>query len=125
MSPAEIQMITDLLDASHVMLEWGCGGSTLRFSTEVRQYYSIEHDRKWHTRVRRHLKRARLRNVELIHVPPNLPLSGAPNHSRSANERYAQFRDYIEQVTTLGVECFDRVLIDGRSRPECAVAVLP
>jgi hypothetical protein len=125
MSEREIQTIVNLLEPSHVMLEWGCGGSTLRFSREVRSYYSIEHDRVWFEKVRRHLKRARRTNVELVHVPPNLPLSGVANYARSSEERYAQFRDYIEQVTRLGVERFDRVLIDGRSRPECAVQVLP
>jgi hypothetical protein len=28
-------------------------------------------------------------------------------------------------VNRLGVERFDRILIDGRSRPECAIEVLP
>jgi hypothetical protein len=125
MSAREIQMIADLLDPSHVMLEWGCGGSTLRFSKAVRAYYSIEHDREWFERVRRQLARARRTNVELVHIPPNLPLSGVPNHARSSIDRYAQFRDYIDQVHKWGVMRFDRVLIDGRSRPECAVQVLP
>jgi hypothetical protein len=125
MSAHEVQMIVDMLDPSHVMVEWGCGGSTLRFSRKVRRYYSIEHDREWFQKVDRHLKRARRTNVQLTHVPPNLPLSGVPNYARSSEERYAQFRDYIQQVNRLGVERFDRVLIDGRSRPECAIEVLP
>ena len=125
MSEREIQLIVSLLDPSHVMLEWGCGGSTLRFSSEVRAYYSIEHDGAWCTKVHRHLKRARRDNVQLVHVPPNLPLSGVPNYERSSDDRYAQFKDYIDQVNRFGVERFDRVLIDGRSRPECAIQVLP
>jgi hypothetical protein len=125
MSRQEIQLIVDSLDRSHVMLEWGCGGSTLRFSREVHRYYSIEHDREWFEKVDGHLKRARRTNVELMHVPPNLTLSGIPNYARSSAERYEQFRDYIEQVNRLGVPRFDRVLIDGRSRPECAIQVLP
>ena len=37
MSRNEIALIVGLLDPSHVMLEWGCGGSTLRFISEVHQ----------------------------------------------------------------------------------------
>jgi hypothetical protein len=91
----------------------------------VRRYYSIEHDREWFEKINRHVRRSRRNNIQLFHVPPNLPLSGMPNYARSAAERYEQFRDYIEQVNRLGVEHFDRVLIDGRSRPECALQVLP
>jgi hypothetical protein len=63
-------------------------------------------------------------NVSLVLVPPNKGLGGVRNAKRSSAERYEQFRDYIEAASTFGVERFDRVLIDGRSRPECAVAVL-
>lgn len=125
MSAEEVQKIAGLLEPSHVMLEWGCGGSTLRFSREVHRYYSIEHDREWFEKISRHVKWARQHNVHLVHVPANLPLTGVPNYARSAADRYAQFKDYIEHVDRLGVERFDRVLIDGRSRPECALHVLP
>jgi hypothetical protein len=125
MSAEEVQTIVGLLEPSHIMLEWGCGGSTLRFSSQVHRYYSIEHDREWFEKISRHVKRARRHNVHLVHVPPTLSLAGVPNYARSAADRYAQFKDYIEQVDRLGVERFDRVLIDGRSRPECALHVLP
>ncbi len=43
MTEKEITTIESHLDDSHVMFEWGCGGSTLRFSKSVNKYYSVEH----------------------------------------------------------------------------------
>lgn len=125
MSRNEIKLIATLLRPTDVMLEWGCGGSTLYFSRYVQRYYSIEHDEQWWRTTQRALQRHSRTNVHLMLVPPNLPLTDPPNYARTSDERYAQFKDYIEQVDQLGVARFDRVLIDGRSRPECAIRVLP
>lgn len=125
MSGREIRRIRRSLRPTDVMLEWGCGGSTYRFSRRVRAYHSIEHDPAWYEKIRRILDRAGRSNVRLLLVPPTLPEEGVPNYARPARERYAQFRDYVDAVEHLGVRRFDRVLIDGRSRPECAIRVLP
>ena len=120
-----MRLILRSLAPHHIMLEWGSGGSTLRFSPKVRRYYSIEHDPRWHRQVRWRMSRLRPSRAKLTLVPPDRALAGRPNYARSAVERYAQFRGYIEQVDRLGVGKFHRVLIDGRSRPECALRVLP
>jgi hypothetical protein len=125
MSHDEIKLIAELLHPTHVMLEWGCGGSTLYFSRYVQRYYSIEHDEQWYRKIERSVRRHKRTNVQLMLVRPTLPLTDPPNYARTAKERYAQFKDYIEQVDQLGVTSVDRVLIDGRSRPECAIRVLP
>lgn len=125
MTGREIRTIERLLRPSDTMLEWGCGGSTYRFSRRVREYYSIEHDAAWYEKTKATLRRAGRSNVHMSLVPPDLPLEGTPNYARSSEERYAQFRRYVDHVGELGVARFDRVLIDGRSRPECAVRVLP
>ena len=41
MSPEEIDLIKSNLDPSHIMLEWGSGGSTTEFPKYVKKYYSI------------------------------------------------------------------------------------
>jgi hypothetical protein len=125
MDRREIRMIEGMLRPTDIMLEWGCGGSTYRFSKRVHAYYSIEHDPAWYEKMRRVLEKAGRTNVRQALVPPSLPETDPPNYARSSEERYAQFREYIDHVATLGVPRFDRVLIDGRSRPECAVRVLP
>lgn len=125
MTGREIRRIRRELRPTDVMLEWGCGGSTYRFSQQVRDYYSIEHNPAWYEKMRHMLERAGRKNVRILLVPSTLPEAGVPNYARSSEERYAQFREYVDAVEGLGVPRFDRVLIDGRSRPECAVRVLP
>jgi hypothetical protein len=125
MGEAEVRMIRGHLRPGDRMLEWGCGGSTLEFSTHVARYCSIEHDARWHGRIRAAIDARGLTNVSLLLVPPDLPLAGVPNYARAPAERYAQFRSYIDAVGRFGDVTFDRVLIDGRSRPECAAAALP
>lgn len=125
MTRREIRRIRRELRPTDVVLERGCGGSTYRFSKRVRDYYSIEHDPAWYEKMRRILERAGRKNVRILLVPPTLPETGVPNYARSSDERYAQFREHVDAVEGLGVPRFDRVLIDGRSRPESAVRVLP
>jgi hypothetical protein len=125
MSEAEVRLIRRYLRSRDVMLEWGCGGSTLEFPRYVARYCSIEHDSGWYDRVSAAVEARGLANVTLLLVPPNLPLDGSPNYARPSGDRYAQFRDYIEAVDRFGDARFDRVLIDGRSRPECAARVRP
>ena len=125
MSDPEIDLILGWIGKEHTMLEWGSGVSTIFFSQRVRRYFSIEHDPQWHWPLADKLFRLKLDNVRLFLVPPNQTLDGLPNYARPSAERYAQFRDYVDQVAKLGVARFDRVLIDGRSRPECAKKVLP
>lgn len=124
MSAEESAMILRYLAPSHVMLEWGAGGSTLFFSRHVRDYYSVEHDPEWHASVRAQVESAGLDNVHLSLVPPDEPLAGVPNYARTPEQREAQFQTYIHYPEHLDV-AFDRVLVDGRSRPECALAILP
>ena len=45
MHDSEINLIMAFLTPEDVMLEWGCGGSTILFSQEVKEYYSIEHNK--------------------------------------------------------------------------------
>lgn len=118
-------MIRGHLRSGDLMLEWGCGGSTLEFSPYVARYCSIEHDARWHGKVRSAIDARGPSNISLVLVPPDLPLAGIPNYARTPAERYAQFRSYIEAIGRFGDVKFDRVLIDGRSRPECAKAALP
>jgi hypothetical protein len=125
MGEAEVRMVLGYLRSDDVMLEWGCGGSTLEFAPRVARYCSIEHDARWHAKIHAAVTARRLPNVSLRLVPPDLPLDGVPNYARSPAERHAQFRSYIEAVGRFGNVKFDRVLIDGRSRPECAAAVRP
>lgn len=125
LSRAERKMITSRLEPRHVVLEWGSGPGTVFFSPLVASYYSIQHDAQRFERVQRELARSRRSNVHHLLVRPSESRRGPPNHTRPSEGRYAQYRDYIEAAAQLGIPRFDRVMVNGRSRPECARAILP
>lgn len=121
MSKIEIETILKYIKADGVMLEYGCGGSTLYFCDYVKEYYSVEHNADWYNKMNRLAKP----NTKIFYVPRNettpdkerfQPLSWDELESSS---RYKDFQEYIKFPSTLDKK-FDFVLIDGRARPECA-----
>jgi len=113
MSNEEIDLIKSNLDPSHIMLEWGSGGSTTEFPKYVKKYYSIEHDPSWFDNV----KKETPDNVDYHLIELDKPLTDPTQKT--------QVQTYLDFVDKLGVEKFDRVLIDGRGRGWCAEKVLP
>jgi len=110
LSPNQTIAILKLLKPHHIMLEWGAGGSTLLFSPFVKQYYSIEHIKEWFFRVKDELIKHKIgHNVVLYGV-------------KVLNN---DFTDYFLKVEHLDVPKFDIVLIDGRSRVNCSIKLLP
>lgn len=109
MSDEERLLIERLLGPDHLVLEWGAGGSTLHFSQLVRRYVSIEHDRGWHGRLR------------ALNPPAELVLKEVDHPGGPGNP--AAFHDYIRYPANLGLK-FDRILIDGRCRVDCAMQVI-
>jgi hypothetical protein len=126
MSQAEIRMIERYLAPNYTALEYGSGGSTVHFSKLVREYYSIEHNRDWYERTKKHLSTTTDRKVkkyilsEVKEYPP-----GSNNQipvlwpDLEKTERFKLFDQYIKEPGNFGVK-FDACLIDGRARPECA-----
>lgn len=88
------------------MFEWGSGGSTTFFSYFVKKYISIEHDHYWFLKTIKGIEKEERGNVILYWV-------SAPN------ENYTQYTDKIHDKVFDDVH-IDVVLIDGRSRVECA-----
>lgn len=113
MSDDEIDLIVKYLNKEDIVIEWGSGGSTYYFPQFVKKYYSIEHDEKWFGEVNQNLSP----NVEYHFVGLNSPLT-------DLTQKY-QIQTYVDFVDTLGIEKFDKVLIDGRGRGWCAEKVLP
>lgn len=112
MDKKEIKLLTTYLKKEDIMLEWGAGGSTLYFSKFVKQYYSIEHDFNWYY----HVKQLAPSRVKLFYVPRE--------HKFPTRKNQNQFYSYIKIIHDLGIKKFDKVLIDGRSRIQCAKEVL-
>jgi|TARA_R110001583_G_scaffold17957_11_gene72161 hypothetical protein len=117
MSEKEINFLSSFLEPSDIMLEWGCGGSTLKFSQNVKEYYSIEHNKDWYNKIKNILSPKE--NIFMHYVPNDLPRKLVYGPSK-----YEEFVTYIKHVSTLNTR-FNKVLIDGRGRQWCAEEVLP
>lgn len=120
MEPEEIALIEKYLTPKTVMLEWGSGGSTSYFGAQVAALYSIEHDPEWYDIV----------TEETASLPVTVILS--ENQSEDGKvvpwpecrNKPSLFTKYVEAVKSFGVNHFDVVLIDGRSRAACAQQAL-
>lgn len=77
------------------------------------RWYTVEHDPEWAEKVRREAPSARV-----FHVPAEVP-----NPRRPSVE--SEWMSYIQAPWRFRGNVFDLALIDGRARPECAVAILP
>jgi len=93
----EIIEILSCLNKDKVMLEWGCGGSTLFFSQYCKNLYSIESNRSWYTNIKNKLEKSKYENVKIIH---------------ESGEKYTKSVDEINEI-------FDVVFIDGIYRGKC------
>lgn len=112
MHESEINLITAFLNPNDIMLEWGCGGSTILFSQEVKEYHSIEHNREWYEQVTKKVKEKGYINVSTHFVPCEVEDPIFPSKKED-------YKTYIEYPTTIGKK-YDKILIDGRSRQFCS-----
>lgn len=99
MDDKEISKIVSYLKPEYKMFEWGCGGSTIYFSKYVTFYRSIEHDRKWFEKITQLIES----NTELYHY-----------------ENKNKYYEYVNSISQYN-DIYDVILIDGRSRVDCAV----
>lgn len=145
MSVDEAACLESYLTSDVDMLEWGCGGSTLKFAPMVNHMDSIEHQLEWYNGI----KDVAPPNVNLHYVPPNSPEQRDPslessswnvwkpilNHPTCRTENdtiFIELRDqrdwheyinYINYPTSLKKK-YDVILVDGRARPNCAFKAL-
>lgn len=80
------------------VFEYGCGESTLWWSSRVKEVISVEHDKDWHENIARRTPK----NVNLMHIE----LDYGGSYSRKIME-------YREK--------FDIVVVDGRDRVNCVM----
>ena len=135
MQDSEIDFIEGYLNKEQTMLEWGSGWSTARFSTLVKKYYSIEHDKEWYNKMSEEIKKEKLDNITYRHIEITTPIEDLyeidPEYVKQYSEELIidglerQYQEYIDEVDNLGVDKFDVVLIDGRARNYCLGKVIP
>jgi GR25 family glycosyltransferase involved in LPS biosynthesis len=113
---AEIALVDNWLGNRHRVLEYGSGGSTLRWA-HGREWHVVEHDREWFLRLEA--------NLQHRGVPCASALVGPSRKIETCcfgeyPEGYLDaWRPYVEAGAQWGGE-FDAVLVDGRARLACA-----
>jgi hypothetical protein len=115
MGEAEREYMEEVLRTEMTMLEYGCGKSALHFSRMVKEYHAVEYEVEV---FRKEAAAAKLRGVTLHYVPPNWPQQ-KPGEAALPG----QFAQYANKGNTLDLK-FGAVLLNGRARVECALAML-
>lgn len=110
----EYKFIEKYLNKDDVLLEYGSGNSTLYFSDFVKKLISLEHDVDYYNSIKKCIDAYSADNVELYHVEPTIRDKKVKRHD--------QLKDYIEFPVKRGFK-FNRILIDGRARKECAIFI--
>ena len=153
MTNGEILKCNEYVEGVDKMLEWGAGGSTLFFSSMVGKFVSIEDNREWYDKVKRHAKP----NTEIYHVlthkekfdseldeNASVILHGDESwNSEHGGQLYYKddgkilywttrgrmdwhcYMDYIKYpLEKLSYRDYDVILVDGRVRAMCAYNAL-
>ena len=107
-------MIERYLQPHFRVLEWGSGGSTVRFAQRCAEFHSVEHDSVWADKVR-----ATAGPTASVHfIPKDYPCKVI--HAGEYHAGYeGAFQSYIRFPRSLGKR-FDAVIVDGRARLFCA-----
>lgn len=124
---AAIAFLERTLTKDMQVYEYGVGGSTLFFSSRVKEVVSCEHDPGWAAKVRSELERLCYTNCHLQTFEPtpiNSMTEGDPSDldaylSHSPAYKHFCFKDYVQSIDSYPDNFFDVILIDGRSRPSC------
>jgi hypothetical protein len=93
-----MEFLKKRVHAGMSIFEYGCGESTLWWSSRVKEVISVEHDRDWYEKMAHRIPR----NVNLVHI--ELEYGGA------YSKKIMEYR-----------EKFDIVIVDGRDRVNCVV----
>lgn len=114
------------------VFEFGCGGSSLWWASNAAEVISVEHDADWAARVSAEAP-ANLKIVsrvlneacsperqalvaDFFANPPELPLSGHPDHDLMHGLMCPEFVAYATEITEYEPESFDVVVVDGMAR---------
>lgn len=120
----EMQLVRCVYDSAHIILEYGSGGSTILASEQpAKLVFSVESDHAWAIRLQHEID---LRNLPSPALVYHVDIGPTGNWGRPLGpEAWTRFHRYPLAVWD---EPFfrqpDVVLIDGRFRPACLMAVL-
>jgi len=122
LAPNDKRLLYTYLDKSSVYFEYGSGGSTYQASLRknIRQIYSVESDKIWHTKLRDILKDKQ--NItylynEMESIPNTCGYPG-PNSTELQKKNYSNSIFLLDEGDRKKI---DLVLIDGRFRIACCL----
>lgn len=119
-----MQLVRRVYDSAHIILEYGSGGSTILASEQpAKLVFSVESDHAWAIRLQHEID---LRNLPSPALVYHVDIGPTGNWGRPLSpEAWTRFHRYPLAIWD---EPFfrqpDVVLIDGRFRPACLMAVL-
>ena len=115
MEVPEIALVDRWMEGRARILEYGSGGSTVRWASG-REWYFVEHDDKWFTKVKATLAHRKMTvHGVLVHASANVETC----YNGEYPEGYlALWEAYVNAPVQFGGE-FDGVLVDGRARLAC------
>ena len=122
-----IDFLSQHLERSHKVFEYGGGGSTLFFLNRVAEVITVEHSREWFDILQKMIHKKGMKNWTGQFVSPekvDLVLSpdiSDPDHYTSDDDpsKGYNYKAYASVIDTYPDAYFDCVLVDGRSRPSC------
>ena len=127
-----IDRIKKILRRDMILFEYGSGGSTLFWSSRVRQVVSVEHDRLWYEKTKTELSGLDITNVTYIlsEAEPDDKFKAknfknpADYISEDGNFTGKKFESYAKQIDYFEDQFFDVIIVDGRARPSCILHAL-
>ena len=122
-----IEWISRKMHPNMKVFEYGSGGSTLFWTSRVKEVVSVEHERLWYDKMKKEFDAMQLDQVTYIlqeaeddpHYNQKDP--GNPAHYISSDENFVgkKFESYVKQIDRYPDHSFDVIVVDGRARPSC------
>ncbi len=116
MEDAEVAIVDKWLTDRLRVLEYGAGGSTVRWA-HGRDWHVVEHDTEWHSRVCAELRHRRVKSkAALVHPTREIATCYVGEYPEGYLEAW---EPYVHAGEKWGGR-FDAVIVDGRARLACA-----
>lgn len=110
-----IEYVDQMLPRPSRVFEYGGGGSSMWLSDRDATLTVVEHHPEWTDRLRQSLPAS----VELLAVPK----TDTGKIRSVVEDKY--FDDYVGAIDRFPDNSFDLVIVDGRTRVECALRAMP
>lgn len=124
-----VQFLKHFLTEKMIGFEWGSGNSTIFFGKRVNSLVSLEHDKKWHKKVKSRLDKQNLGSkVEYKLIEPidkenldRIHFESWKGYSVLGSPPKTQFFPYFQEILKHTDNSFDFILVDGRARVACVM----